>query len=175
MNIDWEKAEKDPESKQKVKGIYLLELKSKINDLQRRVLELRKHIENEEEIIIDTKIKLANSESFLKELLAEASNKGKIIDKLDKKNKLISNKKEELEQLRDDLTQKIEEYIQVKKELYLHKDRIMELQNKITKIGKNLADAKSKNDLIVKIEKIMKLKGFLSEKELELLKAGKKI
>jgi chromosome segregation ATPase len=238
MGIDWEKAEKDPGSKQKIQNSFLLDIKKKINDLERRVLELRKTIEFQEGEIIEDKIKLANAGSFIKELMEELSEKNESFDILEKekgniqnqlidlkqkfeslkkknrqliglKNKIrekdirlaeyqdqiqeyrnnsdlqkeqieekgliIENKEEKIKQFQGEIEQIKHERLEFENTLRSREREITQLKKELQNTNERVSIWSGNQKLLNKIENVMELKGFLSEKELESLKRGKKI
>ena len=166
MNIDWTKAESKPNAKQKVMGKFLLDLRSKINNLEKQLAENKK-------IIYDFKIKssekgknledsiksLVSSESDLKIKLSIAETRifdlENIVKALTKKNsdleKTILNRNNVIEKLEDGFDKRIREIEQLRKEN--------------ERLNKDLDLSTAAPNLIKKIQNILLHKGFISDKE----------
>ena len=166
MNIDWTKAESKPNAKQKVLGKFLLDLRSKINNLEKELAENKKIIYNikikssEKGKNLEDSIKsLVSSESDLKIKLSIAetriSDLENIVKALTKKNsdleKTILNRNNVIEKLEDGFDKRIREIEQLRKEN--------------ESLNKDLDLSTAAPNLIKKIQNILLHKGFISDKE----------
>jgi predicted nucleic acid-binding Zn-ribbon protein len=166
LNVDWTKAESKPNAKQKVQGRFLLDLRSKINNLEKELAEHKK-------ILYDIKVKsshkgknledsiksLASSESDLKIKLSIAETRiselESIVKALTKKNSdlenTILNRNNVIEKLENGFERRIREIEQLKKE--------------IERFNKDSTLSEAAPNLIKKIQNILLHKGFISDKE----------
>ncbi len=166
MNIDWIKAESKPNTKQKVLGRFLLDLRSKINNLEKELAENKKDIydikvrSSQKEKNLEDSIKnLASSESDLKVKLyiaetriSELESIGKsLTEKNSDLEKTILNRNNVIEKLEDDFEKRISEIEQLKKE--------------IERLNKDLNLSTAAPKLIKTIQNILLHKGFISDKE----------
>ncbi|TFG27773.1 MAG: hypothetical protein EU532_06715 [Promethearchaeota archaeon] len=159
MSINWAKAEETPHKKQKVTARFLLDLRSKINSLEKELSAKNKLLQEENlkttknKINSEEQIKsLTSSESDLKIKLSKAETKiseleGKIkalTEKNSEFEKTISNRNSVIEKLEDDFEKRLREIENLKKEL-------------------NTSAAAPK--LLKQIQELLLHKGFLSDKE----------
>lgn len=165
MSIDWDRAQKFPQKKQKVLSNYLLDLRERINNLERRIAaknnELKeknqkksnnkKKLEEEIKNLIilksDLRIKLSNS-------MIKVSVLEKTIEELTKKNldleKTILDRNGVIESLEEDFEKRL-------REIEGYKKKIEDLNNQLNK--------SSAHKLLKKVQNTMLQKGFISDKE----------
>ena len=166
MSINWAKCEEAPHKKYKVLGRFLLDLRAKINQLEKDYSEKRKEMLDVKENSTSTKkgledsIKtLTSSESDLRIKLSKANTTISEIEgnvkTLEEKNaeleRIILNRNKVIEKLEDDFEKRISEIESLKKEV----ERLK------TELNKSVAAP----ELIKKVQEIMLHKGFLSDKE----------
>ena len=65
MSIDWQKAEEKPEKKQSVEGRFLLDLRAKVNDLEKQLSETKSELSQVQEKLKTTTLNLENTVSEL--------------------------------------------------------------------------------------------------------------
>ena len=166
MSINWAKCEEAPNKKYKVLGRFLLDLRTKINNLEKEFAAKKKEIQEVRKETSKTTIGLENSiksltssELDLKIKLSKAntriseieSNLKALTDKDSELENTILNRNKVIEKLEDDFEKKISEIESLKKEIERLND----------KLNKSVAAPK----LVKKIQEIMLHKGFLSDKE----------
>ena len=155
ISINWHKAENKPDVKQKVLGRVLLDLRSKINDLEKQLGVKAKELE-EVKISINT---LTSSEANLKFKLSNAEQKismleTKVKNSADKEvvmEKTIEHRNQVIEKLEDDFEKRITQIEELKK--------VNEILN--DQLEKSIAAPK----LIKKLQNIMLYKGFVADRE----------
>ena len=162
MSINWAIVEEKPHKKQKVLGRLLLDLRSKINSLEKELatkkkalLEssdtkkgLKESIKSLSASESDLKIKLSRANTRISEL---ESNLKAFKDKNSELEKTILNRNKVIEKLEDDFEKRLRE--------------IEELEEKIEMVNYQLNQSVAAPKLIKKIQNLMLHKGFLSDKE----------
>ena len=166
LSINWAKCEESPNKKYKVLGRFLLDLRAKINNLEKEFAAKKKDIQDFRDNTLSTKkgledtIKsLSSSESDLKIKLSKANTKiseieGSLKALKDKNLELestILNRNKVIEKLEDDFEKRLTEIDSLKKEI----------ESFNNKLNKSVVAPK----IVKKIEEIMLHKGFLSDKE----------
>jgi len=140
MIIDWSKASAKPEAKQKVLGRYLLDLRAKINDLEKTLAQKRKEIKVLNERVslnaTDVKINLNKAQEKIKqdEIQFKALNEKMIFLE-----KTIQNRDKEIEILKEDIRIRNLQIEDLKK----FKSQIMEKEKDITHL-KTVIDQNNK-------------------------------
>ncbi|MFX1336971.1 MAG: hypothetical protein ACFFDK_00020 [Promethearchaeota archaeon] len=166
MSVNWAKCEKNPDKKYKVMGRFLLDLRGKINYLEkefaakkREILDVREKTSMTNKGLEDSLRTLSLSKSDLTIKLSKANIQvseieGKLIAVKDKNSELestILNRNKVIEKLEDDFEKRISE--------------IESLKNEIERLNNELNKSVTAPKLIKRIEEIMLHKGFLSDKE----------
>ena len=80
-NVNWQYAEERPEKIQKVEGRFLLDLRSKINDMEQQLKTKNEKLLNTSNDLNATKEKLKNTEKNLKEKTEDVSRLEKDVEK----------------------------------------------------------------------------------------------
>lgn len=166
MSINWAKAEEKPHAKLKVLARFLLDLRSKINNLEKELVENKNTLQevkdkaaNKEKGLEDSIKSLTSSESDLKIKMSKAnsriseleSNLKALTDKDSELESTILNRNKVIEKLEDDFEKRITE--------------IEVLKNEIEKLNAELNRSVAAPKLVKKIQDMMLHKGFLSDKE----------
>lgn len=170
MSINWANCEEAPNKKYKVLGRFLLDLRTKINNMEKEFAAKKKEIQevrtetSKTTTGLEKSIKsLTSSESDLKIKLSKAntriseieSNLKALTDKNSELKNTMLNRNKVIEKLEDDFEKRISEIEELKKEIERLNDEL----------NKSVAAPK----LIKKIQEIMLHKGFLSDKEFLIL------
>jgi chromosome segregation ATPase len=163
--IDWESCEEKPTKSQKVEGRFLLDLRSKINDLERQLREkslnfeeIKKEFEKAAAKAKELKSKIESKDEKISSLLNQLEANDLTIQDLEQE---LSNSRIQIRTLEKDFSSKLDEN--------------MDLKQKISNFEKKLNLPEKMEYLINRLNKIMEHKGFVSEKELEDIVNGKKI
>jgi chromosome segregation ATPase len=176
------KEKKDSEAK-------IIELQNSMKLLEERtqtIPDLRKEIEEQNNILKRKNEELDSlKETFESKIYQIKDLKTEILDKdeeISELNSTLKKNNERMEALNETFDSKIHQ-IKELKTLLLSKEEIIEnkthkikqLKFQMSMMDKKTPERSTSEDLIEKIEEVLKLKGFLSEKELEMLKSGKTI
>jgi chromosome segregation ATPase len=156
MGIEWAKAEERPEKTQKVEGRFLLDLRAKVNDLEKDVAEL-KDVNNDlkkklnekinENSELETSIKeLKENNEILEDIVSE---KESYVEELKEKKTNLEVKKNKLE---EDLDQSQTELKELNRSINERKREINELnkvitqrENEIKKLNLKIEEMKSEH------------------------------
>lgn len=169
-----------------VKITELENIKTDMEEKAQYLPELEKTIEEKDEVIQDREEKLeALHDTFdskihqIEELKTELLEKQDLIQDL---NSMLEKKDERLETLNDTFDSKINQIQELKTQILSHDEiikkknhKIKQLKFQMNTLEKRAPESQDSQNLIEKIEEVLKLKGFLSEKELDMLKSGKNI
>lgn len=155
--IDWEACEERPGKNQKVEGRVLLDLREKINDLEKALREKSISLEKSEKILNEKvdelnhfKAELNQKDEHIKSLQHQIDANNLSIEDLESE---LSNFSVEIKTLEKDLDSKINENMDLKRKCE-NLERKKALPDKVEK-------------LINRLKAVMQHKGFISEKEFE--------
>jgi len=182
---DFKILQKQKEDKE-ARVFELEDLKKDMEKKVQKIPELERAIDEKDKIMKEKEEKLeALHDTFdskirqIEELKTDLLEKEDLMKDL---NSMLEKKDEKLDTLDDTFDSKMNQIKELKTEL-LSKDEIMkdkthkvkQLKFKLNTLEKREPESRDPQSLIERIEEILKLKGFLSEKELEMLKSGKSI
>ncbi len=161
--IDWTKASKYPENSQKVDGKYLLELKIRINELERTIENLN--------------LKLHNSQNTENELREELKINEEELNRLDNLIKYLKTKtnlsKALIEDMQTRLSNKDLQIKNLEKYLIANINQNYDIAHKLKNLARCLDKEKKNENELNRVKQIIKNKGFITEKEFETI-MGKK-
>jgi len=134
LYIDWKLAEEKPESKQKVEGKFLLDLRTKVNDLERELTQKKKELE-------ETFTEIANLNKNIKYLKEDNQKDKKLIEEVHEKFMSASDELFETKKQEESLNDQIKVLNESKSEL---ENRNKGLEEKKNTLEKNIEDLKNK-------------------------------
>lgn len=175
MYIDWMKIQEKPEIKHKVEGSFLLGLRAKINDLEKKLVQNRDKMEELSTRETKFKDEISSLEAKLNKNVTKNKKKvnklTSILAELELIVKNIETDKKKLENenkgLNNNILEKEDDLKSYKLEIEVKMYEIKELNKKFEKLKAESLNSKSSTKIIKKIKKKMKHKGFLSDIELE--------
>jgi len=155
--IDWEACEERPGKNQKVEGRVLLDLREKINDLEKELREKSINLEKREKLLNENKEKLNHLKSKLSQNLKQITS---LQHQVDANNLTI-------EDLERELSNYSVEIKTLEKNLDLKINENMDLTRKCDALEKKVDLPDKVEKLINRLKTVMQHKGFISEKEFE--------
>jgi chromosome segregation ATPase len=140
-------------------------LEQKLTEAVAKITALENHLNNNTTKSTEIEQKILSKNKEIQTLEEE---------RLKKANELLD-KEQEIQKLKSELDNKAEEMESLKKKLNEEKQFTGEQIKKYKALETQVSQAVVSNEIIEKVKKLMELKGFLSEKELESLLNGKEV
>ena len=134
MSIDWAKAEEAPQKSQKVEGRFLLDLRSKVNDLEKQLTETKGELAQTQTDLNSTKGELESTKSTLESTTSALESTKAALDKANADSKTaLGAKDQELSNVKSELDG-------VKNQLAEAKGKITELEGSVKAKEEQIAD-----------------------------------
>lgn len=177
MSIDWSRAQKRPKKVQKVKGQTLLDLRERINELERNLANMTEKLSSAKKNIdlvsvqnFDTHTEITKLKSQLEDIFTENEDlNGELkfsSEKIKELEQKLSYKESKIKTYKEDLINKNQEFHIIKNKFEENIKEKEDLTQRIRILGLKMVKIESMPNILEKVKEVMLHKGFLSDQEL---------